>query len=216
MNQLKWVTLQEFAKVVRRSEQATETIPERTLRHMASQNKFRTEKRGKQWFVCPATAIAAGLYVPLNVQESWRMSEQPASVSTEDVKPKTTSVSEEKKTLKKKYKAHADLGVYSELLALFIKEKSNFCEGTRHHIKQTLYHLGAGYYEYGAVNKSKKFGLARDHLSCALVEDDVEGSGPSAWREITDKVMAGIGGLIKKHEERNWNAEQKKRRKDER
>lgn len=201
---MRWITPQELAKVARKSENSPTTVPERTLRHMAAQNRFQVKKEGKTWLINPASALSAGLYIPPAVLESWRISRQPTAevieksesqIDRNSVAPKDAAPA------KKKYTKLAELGVYTELRSVFVKEQSSFSVRVRESFKQTLYHLALGFFEYQKVSKAECFRRARKCLVGALVEDDLESAEPSSWRDqIESSIMPGIAGLIRKQE----------------
>ena len=203
---MKWITPQELSRIARKSPDSDTPIPERTIRHMASQRRITTKKDGKTWKIDPASAIRAGLYIPPEILETLRLKQEPlalseapiASAAAESLINKS-SVAENKK--EKKYKRLGELGVYKELKDLYRKNLAVQEGPAKDAIKQTLHHLALGFYEYSKVNKAEYFKRARKYLASAVVEDDLASDENSAWRDqLENSIMPGIVGLIRKQE----------------
>lgn len=201
---MRWITPQELAKVAKKSESASATVPERTIRHMAAQNRFQVKKEGKTWLINPSSVLSAGLYIPQEILESWKIQKQTAEVlqnKPPDV-PATLPRAEGTPVREpRKYTKLCELGVYAELKEIFLKENSTFSDSIREYFKQTLYHLALGFFEYPKLNKAECFRRARKCLVGALVEDDLGATGPSSWHaQIESSIIPGIAGLIRKQE----------------
>lgn len=193
---MRWVTPQELSKIARRSQALDKPISERTIRHMALQKRIITKKEGKMWLIDPLSAIKAGLYIEPAILESLQMQkkEPPSGSSPEDSNKKSSSGA-------KKYKRLGELGVYSELRNLYLEKNPTMSMPIKEAIKQTLYHLALGFYEYPQVNKAEYFKRARKFLVGAIVEDDVASKNLSDWRDqIENSIIPGIVGLIRKQE----------------
>lgn len=199
---MRWLTAQELSKIARKSQDSDKPVPERTIRHMALQKRITTKKEGKTWLIDPASALRAGLYIPPEILENLQLKKEaqrapsvpaPAgeSSSTSELTPKDT----------KKYKRLGELGVYNELKALYLSKIAPTEGPLKETIKQTLYHLALGFYEYPQVNKAEYFKRARKHLVGAIVEDDLASPDRSDWRDqLENSIMPGIIGLIRKQE----------------
>lgn len=199
---MRWLTAQELSKIAKKSQDADKTVPERTIRHMALQKKFATKKEGKNWLIDPASVLRAGLYIsPENLASLQLRKSEPAASSDPTPTEQGSSASETTSKDPKKYKMLGELGVYNELKSLY-REKLSDKEGpVKEAIKQTLYHLGLGFYEYPQVNKAEYFKRARKHLVGAIVEDDLVSTSRSDWRDqLENSIMPGIIGLIRKQE----------------
>lgn len=202
---MRWITPQELAKIARKSQASEKNIPERTIRHMALQKRLVTKKEGKTYLIDPASVLRAGLYIPPENLEELKLHK--TSPPPEETAPSPSSeknISTEVKTPDevKKYTTLGELGVYNELKNLYLAQKSSFSTAIQDCIKQTLYNLALGFYEYLPVNKAEYFKRARKFLVGAIVEDDVSTSTRSAWRDqLENSVMPGIVGLIRKQEE---------------
>ena len=199
---MRWLTAQELSKIAKKSQDSEKTVPERTIRHMALQKKFATKKEGKHWLIDPASALRAGLYIsPENLESLQLRKMGPAAASAPTQSEEGSSTSEATIRDAKKYKKLGELGVYNELKVLY-REKLFDKEGpVKEAIKQTLYHLGLGFFEYPQVNKAEYFKRARKHLVGAIVEDDLVSANRSDWRDqLENSIMPGIIGLIRKQE----------------
>lgn len=191
---MRWVTPQELSKIARRSPASDKRISERTIRHMALQKRLTTKKEGKTWLIDPASAIKAGLYIEPAIFESLRVTKDDSSAEAE-----TTSDTPKQK---KKYKTLGDLGVYSELKALYHAYNSGLPEPVKDTLKQALHHLALGFFEYTRVNKVEYFRRSRKLLVGAIVEDDLASDSRSEWRnQVENSILPGIVGLIRKLED---------------
>lgn len=203
---MKWITPQELSKIAKKSPDSEKYVPERTIRHMALQKRIATKKDGKTWKIDPASAIRAGLYIAPENLEPLRLKQEPShsmqnTPTSAPAEPSINqnSVIEDKK--EKKYKRLGELGVYNELKDLYRKNLAAQEGPIKEAIKQTLYHLALGFYEYSKVNKAEYFKRARKCLAGAIVEDDLASEDLSAWREqLENSIMPGIVGLIRKQE----------------
>lgn len=199
---MRWLTAQELSKIARKSPDAEKTVPERTIRHMALQRKFSTKKEGKYWLIDPASALRAGLFISPENLEGLQLKNTPDAGRVAASLPARETAAPEKATGDaKKYKKLGELGVYDELKGLY-RAKFSETEGPlKEAIKQTLYHLALGFYEYTHINKAEYFKRARKYLVGAIVEDDLTSANRSAWRDqLEDSIMPGIIGLIRKQE----------------
>lgn len=193
---MRWITPQELSRIARKSPTADKTVPERTIRHMAAQNRITTKKEGKTWLIDPSSALRAGLYIPPEVLESLKL-----KVATEVKSEVSREVAKENHIEQKKYARLTDLGVYSELKSLYLAHKSNLNENTKESLRQTIYNLALGFYEYTQLSKAEYFKRARKFLVGAIVEDDLASPDGSSWREqIENSIMPGVVGLIRKQE----------------
>lgn len=200
---MRWVTAQELSKIARRAPDSDKPLPERTIRHMALQKRINTKKEGKTWLIDPASALRAGLYIPPEHIASLQLKKDGASTETNSTPPKEPEAQKSKagSTEGKRYKKLGELGVYNELKGLYLKELVQKEGPLKEAIKQTLYHIALGFYEYTQVNKAEYFKRARKHLVSAIVEDDLAQSDQSEWRDqLEDSIMPGIIGLIRKQE----------------
>ncbi|MAV90269.1 MAG: hypothetical protein CL676_02535 [Bdellovibrionaceae bacterium] len=196
---MRWVTPQELSKIARKSPDSEKNISERTVRHMALQKRIITKKVGKSWLIDPASALKAGLYIEQSDLENLKVTEMPQeSSSLNENKKKVESGTPNEK---RKFKSLGELGVYSELKALYLNKEITLPEPIRESIKQTLFHLALGFYEYPKVNKAEYFKRARKFLVGAIVEDDLTSAEQSEWRnQLENSIMPGIVGLIRKQE----------------
>lgn len=201
---MKWITPQELSRIARKSPDSDKPVPERTIRHMALQKRIATKKDGKTWKIDPASAIRAGLYIPPEILETLRLKPEPPAPTqptptAAEPSINNNSVAEDKAA--RKYKRLGELGVYNELKDLYRKDLVAQEGPIKEAIKQTLYHLALGFYEYSKVNKAEYFKRARKYLAGAIVEDDLASDEHSAWREqLENSIMPGIVGLIRKQE----------------
>lgn len=201
---MRWLTAQELSRIAKKSPDADKNIPERTIRHMALQKRITTKKEGKTWKIDPISAVRAGLYIPPEVLESLRLKTPepvttPLNESSSDGKAATENTKNQRE--EKKYKRLGELGVYNELKELYRNHLAAQEGPIKDAIKQTLYHLALGFYEYSKVNKAEYFKRARKHLAGAIVEDDLVSVERSTWRDqLENSIMSGIIGLIRKQE----------------
>lgn len=199
---MEWVKISEAAALVKR--------PARTIRHNALTGKFRAKKEGKDW------------YVDLNSlrENGWlsKKSPPPPAFSSDSEKghEKTSranesSVDEKKSSQEKSAGSFRDvrsLGVYSELLG--------FCrspafrqipfENIGEYMVKALVHLNIGYFEFDQKNKIAAYRFARQNLLHALahshLKETAELSDITTAMETIDKIVPGIGGLIRRTEKR--------------
>lgn len=200
---MRWVTAQELSKIARRAPDSDKPLPERTIRHMALQKRINTKKEGKTWLIDPASALRAGLYIPPEHIASLQLKKDDSLTETSGTPPKDSEAQKSKagSTEGKRYKKLGELGVYNELKGLYLKELVQKEGPLKEAIKQTLYHIALGFYEYTQVDKAEYFKRARKHLVSAIVEDDLAQSDQSEWRDqLEDSIMPGIIGLIRKQE----------------
>lgn len=199
---MRWLTAQELSKIARKSQDSDKPVPERTIRHMALQKRISTKKEGKTWLIDPASALRAGLYIPPEILETLQLkTEAQRAPSAPTPAGESSSASEAPPRDTKKYKKLGELGVYNELKALYLEKISATDGPVKETIKQTLYHLALGFYEYPQVNKAEYFKRARKHLVYAIVEDDMVSTNRSDWRDqLENSIMPGIIGLIRKQE----------------
>lgn len=205
---MRWVTAQELSKIAKKSQVATATVPERTIRHMALQQRIVTKKEGKIWLIDPASALRAGLYIAPEDLEALRLKkEAPPSVKPVEPAPQPEST--------KKYKRLGELGVYGELKSLYLSTIKDAEGPIKEAFKQTLYNLAIGFFEYPQINKAEYFKRARKCLVGAVVEDDLSQPNRSGWRDqIEDSIMPGIIGLIRRQEGKNGRGQSKAKGKD--
>jgi len=202
---MRLLTAQELSKIAKKSQDSDKTIPERTIRHMALHGRLKTKRDGKNWKIDPASALSAGLYISPENLEALQLKKQPqGAASTPNPTQADGNASESEAATNKetkRYKRLGELGVYNELKALYL-DKLSATEGPlKETIKQTLYHLALGFYEYAQVNKAEYFKRARKHLVGAIVEDDLASTNRSDWRDqLENSIMPGIIGLIRKQE----------------
>lgn len=195
---MRWITPQELSKIARKSQASDKPISERTIRHMALQKRIATRKEGKTWLIDPASALRAGLYIEPTALEGLQLKKDPSPAPNES--ERTTEASKPPQ-ISKKYRKLGELGVYSELKTLYLEKGSAMQAPIKEAIKQTLYHLALGFYEYPQVNKAEYFKRARKCLVGAIVEDDLASADFSDWRDqIENSIMPGIVGLIRKQE----------------
>jgi len=197
---MKWLTTKELSQIVRKSEGAEKNVPERTIRHMAVQKKIQSKKVGKTWVVDPISAVKAGLYIEPEVLEKLRSAE---NVVTEDNRTNEGHDTKDKdpSRKKKKYQTLGELGVYSELKSLYLETNNIMPDSLKEHVKQTLFHLALGFYEYQKVNKAEYFKRARKYLVNAIVEDDLSSTEKNKWRDqLENSIMPGIIGLVRRQE----------------
>ena len=205
MTTMRWLTAQELSKIARKSPDSDKPMSERTIRHMALQDRFKTKRDGKHWKIDPASALSAGLYIPPEILETLQLKNQ-AHVKASTPPPTTEergtpSDAEATGKEQKRYKRLGDLGVYNELRTLYLTKISATEGPQKEPIKQTLYHLALGFYEFPKVNKAEYFKRARKHLVAAIVEDDLASANRSDWRDqLENSILPGIIGLILKQE----------------
>lgn len=199
---MRWITAQELSKIAKKSQAAEKPVPERTIRHMALQKKFTTRREGKNWLIDPASVLRAGLYISAENLESLQLKNAvPSAASPPTPAGEISSAPEATAKDAKRYKKLGELGVYDELKSLYLAKISATEGPVKETIKQTLYHLALGFYEYPQVNKAEYFKRARKHLVGAIVEDDLASPNRSDWRDqLEDSIMPGIIGLIRKQE----------------
>lgn len=195
---MRWITAQELSKIAKKSQDADKTVPERTIRHMALQKRIVTKKEGKTYLIDPASVLRAGLYIdPTNLESLRVTSSPPPQPSPKETQAPAIKVPEDLK----KFTKLGELGVYNELRTLFLSKQSAFPEPVKDSLKQTLYHLALGFYDYPSVSKAEYFKRARKYLVGAIVEDDLQSETRSEWRQqVEDSIMPGIVGLIRKQE----------------
>lgn len=194
---MKWLTTKELSQIVRKSQDSDKNVPERTIRHMAVQKKIQSKKVGKTWVVDPISAIKAGLYIEPEVLEKLK---SVSPLPTEETRTNEQHDTKNKNISDKKRKSQSlgDLGVYSELKKLYLEKNSKMPEQIKENVKQTLFHLALGYYDYPKANKAEYFRRARKFLVNAIVEDDLSPSEKSEWRDqLENSIMPGIIGLVR-------------------
>lgn len=203
---MRWITAQELSNIaLKKTKEGDKPVPERTIRHLLLQKRIAGKRDGKSWLIDPASALRAGLYIsPENLESLQLKKETPSAASVPGPTEGKGSASDAEATAKKetkRYKRLGELGVYNELKALYL-DKLSVKEGPlKEAIKQTLYHLALGFYEYAQVNKAEYFKRARKHLVGAIVEDDLVSTNRSDWRDqLENSIMPGIIGLIRKQE----------------
>lgn len=198
---MRWLTAQELSKIARKSQVSDKNIPERTIRHMASQKRILSKRQGKTWLIDPMSAINAGLYIDPVTLDSLKLKKEVPDTSGIPNPANLEKIQDSETANEKKYKKLGELGVYNELKELYLQKFADKDGAIKDSIKQTLYHLALGFYEYLQVNKAEYFKRARKHLVGAIVEDDLASTDRSEWRDqIENSIMPGIVGLIRKQE----------------
>jgi len=212
---MKWLTIQEFARGSGRSE--------RTIRGYASQKKFITERVGKSWRIEISSILNSGLDLPPAFIEKLRSmledGSDPRLQNSKTAKNNKTKQSDEKEELQdvvndpsqdpsasavkksRKYTALADLGVYKDLLAIYLQEHEKMSKPISDYMRRCLQFIGLGFHEYSRDKKAECFKQARVSLVYCIVEDDLQSKDKSSWREaIETAIMPGVIGLIRQQE----------------
>lgn len=214
---VKWITSQELAQVSGRSE--------RTIRHYASQGRLEVKKVGKVWLINPLSAVKAGFDIPRSYLDSLTSFAQvkfesagpqeakyPITLKQTYSRNQETPASEKKNDAfdsspetyageKKNFRNLGELGVYKDLLNLLKTSQSETTERIREYLRRSLHLIGMGYYEFSKDKKVDYYKQARVLLVNSIVEDDLEKSSPSLWRErVEGAIIPGVIGLIRRQE----------------
>lgn len=210
---MRWLTPRELAEVSGRSE--------RTIRHYASKGMVKVRKDGSLWKIEPLSAIEAGIPIPSEILETLRKPSKNSSSqkvksaknsartqesvnSAKEKEAKGKKISEVSTTEEdRKYKKLGELGVYKDLLKIYIEEHENLSKQVNDYMKRCLQSIGLGFYEYSKDKKAEYFKQARSFLVSCLVEDDLSSKCISNWREpVENAIIPGLIGLIRKQERR--------------
>ena len=193
---MRWVTPQELAKITKKSPDPEKMLSERSIRHMAVQKRISTKKVGRSWLIDPNSVIKAGLYIEEEDLKNLKENNPPTENSSNTNNSKTSNTKKSKK-----YQSLGELGVYKELKTLYLEKGKTMSDSINESVKQTLFNLALGFYEYHKVNKVEYFQKARKFLVKAIVEDDLGSKESNKWRDqLENSIMPGIVGLIRKQE----------------
>ncbi len=195
-----WLPLKEAAKVLNK--------PERTLRLYAAQGKIKVKRQGKYWF-CEISAPLGTSKLSCNAQSNLVSQQQ---LSDDDVTSDFSVLFDSKNDLnapfsarKNKFKQILDLGVYRDLLQIFLQlDKSETSPNIQILHKNSLVLLAQGFYEFEQKSKIEFFKNARQTLAALVVEAQIESS--AQMNELTHKIenliLPGVSGLIRKIEKK--------------
>lgn len=189
---MEWIKISEAAKRTQK--------PARTIRHKALLGHFRAKKDGRDWYIDVNSLVEHG-WLPEPAGAHLSFTTQLPKEESDRQKHSGKFTKSKSATSNRKPRDVRSLGVYQELLENLKNSKECSEE-----IKNVLVHLGIGYFEFDNKHKIVSYRAARQELIKVLVHLHIEGDSSKTLTtilETIERVLAGIGGLIKQTEKRN-------------
>ncbi|NJM10172.1 MAG: hypothetical protein HC883_04705 [Bdellovibrionaceae bacterium] len=202
---MEWIKISEAAVRCKR--------PARTIRHKALLGQIRARKEGKDWYVDLNSLREHGWLtdqIDLPNNQQTKIVESPANAEDQRNESPRKTINSRVKGDVNKFRNVESLGVYSELLAFCRSDvfKSLNVEKIKDSMEGALIHLGIGYFEFDNKNKLVSYRSARHSLVHCLVQVHLrqadEIAALAATREVIDKVLPGVSGLIRRTEKRMY------------
>ncbi|OYZ20330.1 MAG: hypothetical protein B7Y39_10935 [Bdellovibrio sp. 28-41-41] len=205
-----WVSIQQVSKMYAK--------PERTLRHYAAQGKIIVRKKNRSWECNLASVEKLGWArtAYLGSAEKNPGENKETKVLNPDIGGTSETESNEVKEASDEIKVPrkfvlSNLGIYTELLALTIKIKSDMVENSEARVLfenafKSIQSIGYGFYTFDKTSKVQYFSQARNYLINLLIQLEVNGlvtDRDQIKKQIEESILPGIGGLIRRAEKNN-------------
>lgn len=195
---MKWLSVKEIA--------SASGVPERTIRFYIAEGRINARKEGRAWQCDTRSLSKAGIEINEN---KGKTSASPTAVPAKMATPSAKSekkTAQRKKNKKRRYQTLEDLGVYKDLLAMWVDHPLKEMDEVYVLVKHTMEQVALGFYEFHPPRKVTFFRAAREGVVKAIVAFTIlkkPKSHDAVWiNGLENDILPGIIGLIRMAERR--------------